>query len=82
VHQAKGLEFDHVFIAGAVQDEFPSFFASKPEQHREEERLFYVAMTRARKRLFISRHIRNERSFVRNPSPYLSGIDPAYCAEV
>jgi DNA helicase-2/ATP-dependent DNA helicase PcrA len=82
VHQAKGLEFDHVFIAGAVQGEFPNFFASKPEQHREEERLFYVAMTRARKRLFISRHIRNERNYMRDPSPYLAGIDPAYYTEV
>jgi DNA helicase-2/ATP-dependent DNA helicase PcrA len=82
VHQAKGLEFDHVFIAGAVQDEFPNYFASTPEQHREEERLFYVAMTRARKRLFISRHIRNERNYMRDPSPYLHGIDPAYYTEV
>lgn len=54
VHQSKGLEFDTVFIAGATEDEFPSFFSIRDNKLEEEKRLFYVAMTRAKKNLFIS----------------------------
>lgn len=67
VHQAKGLEFDAVFVAGATEREFPSYFSLRDAQRLEEEkRLFYVAVTRAKKRLFISSHKRNERGFA-NP---------------
>jgi DNA helicase-2/ATP-dependent DNA helicase PcrA len=85
VHQAKGLEFDHVFIAGAVDGEFPSFLSAQdgdPARLEEERRLFYVAMTRARKRLFITRHAVNRWNYQRAPSPYLRLIDRAYCEEV
>lgn len=51
VHASKGLEFDTVFIAGMVQDIFPSKRSADIE---EERRLFYVAITRAKNRLFIS----------------------------
>ncbi len=54
VHQAKGLEFDTVFIAGATDDEFPSRRSKREGRLAEEQRLFYVAMSRARKRLYIS----------------------------
>jgi DNA helicase-2/ATP-dependent DNA helicase PcrA len=50
VHGSKGLEFDEVFIIGAAQGVFPS-----RGDIEEERRLFYVAMTRARERLSISR---------------------------
>lgn len=57
VHAAKGLEFDAVFIAGLEQDLFPyarDAGGETPEESEEERRLFYVALTRARTRLFLS----------------------------
>jgi DNA helicase-2/ATP-dependent DNA helicase PcrA len=54
VHQAKGLEFDTVFIAGATDNEFPSFRSKREGRLDEEHRLFYVAISRAKKRLFLS----------------------------
>jgi len=58
VHAAKGLEFETVFITGLEDGLFPhrSFGESEvSEDHKEEERrLFYVAITRAKKRLFLS----------------------------
>jgi DNA helicase-2/ATP-dependent DNA helicase PcrA len=53
-HQAKGLEFDTVFVAGATDDEFPSRRSKREGRVEEEQRLFYVAASRARKRLFFS----------------------------
>ncbi len=55
VHSAKGLEFDHVFITGLEEGLFPSERSLKePEGLEEERRLMYVAITRARKRLYLS----------------------------
>ncbi|TAF03434.1 MAG: hypothetical protein EAZ77_17210 [Nostocales cyanobacterium] len=54
VHQSKGLEFDTVFIAGMCEEEFPSYFSLRDNKLEEEKRLFYVALTRAKNRLFIS----------------------------
>ncbi len=56
VHSSKGLEFEHVFIVGAEENIFPSYqsLESGEEAIEEERRLFYVAMTRAMKKLFIS----------------------------
>jgi DNA helicase-2/ATP-dependent DNA helicase PcrA len=56
VHQAKGLEFDTVFVAGAREGIFPGRFSKSPEDLMEERRLFFVAMTRAKKRLAITAH--------------------------
>jgi len=84
VHQAKGLEFDVVFIAGAVDYEFPGYHARRnndPAQLREEQRLFYVAMTRARRQLFISRHKQSDYG-PRSPSPYLNDIGSDYTTEI
>ena len=50
-HSAKALEWDYVFIAGADEDRWP---IAGDMDLEEERRLFYVAMTRARKGLFIS----------------------------
>lgn len=61
VHQAKGMEFDFVFMAGMADENFPSFGALKAGMLMEEKRLFYVAITRARKRLFISWNIQSSR---------------------
>ena len=55
VHAAKGLEFDAVFISGLEQGLFPHENAAQERDGLEEERrLMYVAVTRARKRLYLS----------------------------
>lgn len=54
VHQAKGLEFDTVFLAGIYQNEFPSYRAVMSKDLEEEKRTFYVAITRAKKKLYIT----------------------------
>ena len=51
VHAAKGLEFNTVFVVGLAQGVFPS---KRSENLEEERRLFYVACTRAKERLYIS----------------------------
>ncbi len=56
VHQAKGLEFDTVFLAGAREGIFPGRFSKDEAALLEERRLFFVAMTRAKKRLAITSH--------------------------
>lgn len=61
VHQAKGMEFDFVFMAGMADENFPSSGALKAGMLMEEKRLFYVAITRARKRLFLSWNIQSSR---------------------
>lgn len=61
VHASKGLEFDHVYITGLEKDLFPhakrdaqEHSKLSPEDAEEERRLFYVALTRARKKLHLS----------------------------
>lgn len=55
MHSAKGLEFKNVFVIGMEEGIFPtSRSASDPEKLEEERRLCYVAITRARKRLYLS----------------------------
>ncbi|MDX1387599.1 MAG: UvrD-helicase domain-containing protein [Acidobacteriota bacterium] len=55
IHCAKGLEFDAVFLAGLEENLFPHVRSiDLPEEMEEERRLCYVALTRARKRLFVS----------------------------
>lgn len=67
IHLAKGLEFDNVFIAGVNEGLLPHHRSMGSQTELEEERrLIYVAMTRARKRLFLS--------FYDLPSRFLSEI--------
>ena len=55
VHNAKGLEFEAVFMTGMEHSVFPHYFALEEENGIEEERrLFYVAITRAKKKLYIT----------------------------
>ncbi len=53
IHNAKGLEFDVVFIMGLNEDVFPSYLAKRNDQLDEERRLFYVAITRAKDQLIL-----------------------------
>ena len=53
-HSAKGLEWDTVFIVGTEEGYTPSSFATTTAQIEEEQRLFYVACTRAKRRLVLS----------------------------
>jgi len=82
VHSAKGLEFDHVFIAGLEENLFPSSLSmNNPNAIEEERRLLYVAITRARSRCMITyakSRFRNGQSTLCVPSRFLMDIDPKY----
>jgi len=55
IHLAKGLEFSHVYIVGLEEDLFPSALSSSTRSDLEEERrLFYVALTRAEKKITLT----------------------------
>ena len=56
-HASKGLEFDTVFVIGTEEGLFPHANAigtGNPDDIEEERRLFYVAMTRAKKKLYLT----------------------------
>jgi len=53
VHQAKGLEYDVVFVIGLADGQFPGRRALESGDVEEERRLFYVAVTRARNELYL-----------------------------
>ena len=79
VHASKGLEFDAVFVTGLEQGLFPAIRADDAERDPEEERrLFYVALTRARKRVLLSYAGERMRWGSREhtlPSEFLEDID-------
>ena len=84
VHSSKGLEFPYVYVAGMEENIFPSggFMASESEIE-EERRLFYVAMTRAKKVLqlsFASSRLRNGKTESNSPSRFIKEIDVQYIA--
>ena len=54
VHSAKGLEFKVVYIVGLEEGIFPIIRMDAKDDEQEERRLFYVALTRARERLFVT----------------------------
>ena len=54
IHNSKGLEFPVVFVVGMVKDIFPSFRCQTEEDLEEERRICYVALTRAKKELYLS----------------------------
>lgn len=55
IHKAKGLEFDNVIVFNAVDGRLPNYMArNSPEMYAEDARKFYVAMSRARRRLYVS----------------------------
>lgn len=55
IHAVKGLEFKAVFIVGLEEENFPIIRGDNEDEIEEERRLFYVAVTRAKERLFLSR---------------------------
>jgi len=55
IHSAKGLEWHSVFLLWALEGRFPSFYnLGKEDEMEEERRLFYVATTRAKEKLYLS----------------------------
>jgi len=82
IHAAKGLEFKHINIVGLEEDLFPSPMSLFSKSDIEEERrLFYVAITRAEKKLMISysnsRYKWGKLNFVK-PSRFIEEIDESY----
>jgi len=81
VHASKGLEFDVVFITGLEDGLFPHQRHDESADEEEERRLFYVALTRARKKVFLSHAMTRMMYGSRDltvPSEFLSDIDSAY----
>jgi len=80
LHSAKGLEFEHVFLAGMEEGLFPhSRSATNEEQLEEERRLCYVGMTRAKETLTLTRAVfrrtyASERMLRSQPSRFLLEI--------
>ena len=81
VHAAKGLEFDQVFLVGMEEELFPHAIAIGEGQLEEERRLCYVAMTRARRSLFLSaarsRRVHGRERW-QEPSRFIHEIDPRF----
>lgn len=82
IHMAKGLEFKYVFIVGLEEELFPSqMMLSSRADLEEERRLFYVAITRAKTKLFMS-YALNRYRFGRlkncEPSRFIEEVDPAF----
>lgn len=82
VHSSKGLEFPYVYVAGMEENIFPSggFMATETEIE-EERRLFYVAMTRAKKAVqfsFASTRMRNGKHESNSPSRFIREVDQKY----
>lgn len=82
IHSSKGLEFKNVFIVGLEEELFPSMMmVGSREDLEEERRLFYVAVTRAEKKLTLSYAVSRFRfGSVRmmEPSRFLAEIDTRY----
>ncbi len=81
VHSSKGLEYPYVYIAGLEENLFPSASDLLPGDIEEERRLFYVALTRAKKEVTLSyasarhRYGKEENNL---PSRFIKEIDPQY----
>ena len=82
IHQAKGLEFSHVFVVGLEENLFPNSFSMNSRDDLEEERrLFYVALTRAKKKSVLTfAATRFHRGSLNNtePSRFIEEINPKF----
>ena len=83
VHQAKGLEWDAVFIMHLSAGQFPNERAVSEDRGLEEERrLFYVAITRAKKYLYLTYPLLGSMSsYLQGPSMFLDEIDRSLVSE-
>ncbi|MFO7868827.1 MAG: 3'-5' exonuclease [Bacteroidales bacterium] len=82
IHSAKGLEFDYCFLVGLEENLFPSQMSMNTEKDIEEERrLFYVALTRAKKAVYLTYALSRRKwgNFTSSSvSRFVQEIDPAY----
>ncbi|MEN7546766.1 UvrD-helicase domain-containing protein [Rapidithrix thailandica] len=82
IHMSKGLEFKNVYIVGLEENLFPSQLMLESRADLEEERrLFYVAITRAEQKLFLSYALQRYRFgklIMCEPSRFLEEIDPQF----
>jgi len=82
IHMAKGLEFKYVYLVGMEEDLFPSqMMLSSRADLEEERRLFYVAITRAQKKLFFSYALSRYRfGRLKNcePSRFIDDVDQSF----
>ncbi|WP_296630759.1 ATP-dependent helicase [Rhodoluna sp.] len=77
IHAAKGLEWDYVFIIGLTEGYLPISYAKTEAELREEQRLLYVAITRARKELTLSWSRADANSTrEREPSRFFAMLQP------
>jgi DNA helicase-2/ATP-dependent DNA helicase PcrA len=77
VHQSKGCEFETVILAGAGENEMPSWSARQSGDETEEKRIFYVALSRAKKKFiatYPSKNLYGQNVYDRKPSPYLAKL--------
>ena len=76
LHNAKGTEFPVVIIAGLEEGTLPLWTTREDEQARNEERrVFYVGMTRARERLYLTSVVDRKEGIQRRPSPFAFELD-------
>ena len=80
IHQSKGLEWKNVFLVGLIDGQFPHHKSmARREELEEERRLFYVAVTRAKERLFLTYPITSMGAYgmsMNQPSLFAREVDP------
>lgn len=81
VHQSKGLEYKNVFLVGLQENTFPSYMSLRGSNLEEEKRTFYVAITRAKERLYLLSHTYGDYNRRNEVSRFIKDIDPIYKIE-
>ena len=77
IHSSKGLEFNNVFIVGMEEGQIPKIINGSEEKIEEERRLFYVALTRSKKRIYLSmskEKIINNKVIINKESRFINEI--------